>query len=71
VFKSEGGKYITFLTLGIDNGKYIDLLIKGPVAYHDYDVVCGVGNVKTSNGSQYIECQTVRTFKLEKFNSSS
>jgi DNA polymerase III subunit alpha len=71
VFKGEGGKYITFLTLGIDNGKYIDLLVKGPVAYHDYDVVCGVGKVKTSNGSQYIECQSVRTFKLEKFNSLS
>jgi DNA polymerase III subunit alpha len=71
VFKGEGGKYITFLTLGVGNGKYIDLLVKGPVAYHDYDVVCGVGKVKTSNGSQYIECQNVRTLKLEKFNSSA
>lgn len=71
VFKGEGGKYITFLTLGIDNGKYIDLLVKGPVAYSDYDVVCGVGKLRTSNGSQYIECQSVRSFKLEKFNSSA
>jgi DNA polymerase-3 subunit alpha len=71
VFKGESGKYITFLTLGIDNGKYIDLLVKGPVAYSDYDVVCGVGKIKTSNGSQYIECQSVRSLKLENFNSLS
>ena len=64
MFKGEKGRYVTFLTLGVGNGQYIDITVKKPVSYHDFDAVCGVGKLRTSNGSQYIECETVRAVKL-------
>lgn len=66
VFKGEKGKYVTFLTLGVGNGKYIDITVNQPLSYHDYDVVCGVGKLRNTNGSQYIECKAVKASKLEK-----
>ena len=64
VFKGEKGRYVTFLTLGVGNGQYIDITVKKPVSYHDFDAVGGGGRLRTSNGSQYIECETVRAVKL-------
>jgi len=65
VFKGESGRYVTFLTLGIGNGQYIDVTVKKPVAYTDADYVVGNGRLRMSNDSYYIECYEVTT---EKFN---
>ena len=67
VFKGDKGKYVTFLTLGIGNGQYIDVTIKKPFSYSDHDVVWGQGVIKHSNNSDYVECYDSEGFKLENF----
>ena len=54
VFKGKNGKYVTFVTLGIDYGQYIDVTIQKPFGYRDGDVVHGRGIVRTPNHSEYI-----------------
>lgn len=65
VFKADKGKYITFLTLGVGNGKYIDITVNKPIAYADADAVTGVGRMRMLNGTQYLECQIVKAVKLK------
>ena len=55
VFRGDKGRYVTFLTLGIGNGQYIDVTIKKAFAYSDYDVVWGQGTIRHSNNSDYVE----------------
>jgi len=67
VFRGAEGKYITFVTLGINNGEYVDVTIKRPFGYRDHDVVVGSGRVRYNNGSQYIDCVDAQGYRLEKY----
>tara|TARA_Y100000114_G_scaffold156282_1_gene182976 strand:- start:163 stop:1866 length:1704 start_codon:yes stop_codon:yes gene_type:complete len=67
VFKGPQGHYVTFVTLGINNGEYVDVTIKRPFSYSDHDVVVGSGKVKVSNGSKYIECYDAKGHRLDKY----
>ena len=40
-YKGNKGRWITFLTLGIGYGEYIDITVQKPVAYRDGDIVHG------------------------------
>ena len=64
VFKGETGKYVTFLTLGVGNGQYIDITVRKPVGYSDFDYVAGNGRLRMNNDSCYIECFEIDTFKF-------
>jgi len=67
VFRSDKNKYVTFLTLGVGNGQYIDVTIKKPFSYHDHDVVWGQGTIRHSNNSDYLDVYDVKGLTLEKF----
>jgi len=67
VFRGDKGKYVTFLTLGVGNGKYIDVTIKKPFSYHDHDVVWGQGIIRQSNNSEYLDVYDAKGFTLEKY----
>ena len=67
VFRGDKGKYITFLTLGVENGQYIDITVKRPFGYHDHDVIWGQGRIRYSNNSEYVECFDVKGYRLENF----
>jgi len=67
VFRGDKGKYVTFLTLGVGNGQYIDITIKKPFSYHDHDVVWGQGTIRQSNNSEYLDVYDAKGFTLEKF----
>ena len=67
VFRGDKGRYITFLTLGVGNGQYIDVTIKKAFAYSDHDVVWGQGTIRNSNNSDYVECFDSKGFRLEKY----
>ena len=67
VFRGDKGKYTTFLTLGIDNGQYIDVTIPKPVAYSDYDVVHGIGRLKHANGTDYLEGLEWKNYKIDSY----
>jgi DNA polymerase III alpha subunit len=67
VFRGDKGKYVTFLTLGVGNGQYIDITIKKPFSYHDHDVVWGQGTIRQSNNSEYLDVYDAKGFTLEKY----
>ena len=67
VFRGDKGRYVTFLTLGVGNGQYIDVTIKRAFAYSDHDVVWGQGTIRHSNNSDYVECFDSKGFRLERF----
>jgi len=70
VFKGKNGKYVTFVTLGIDYGQYIDVTIQKPFGYRDGDVVHGRGIVRTQNHSEYIQSTDVKLHNLQEWRHS-
>jgi hypothetical protein len=67
IFRGDRGQYITFVTLGVGNGQYIDVTIKRALSLQDHDVIWGQGTVRHANNSDYIECNDARGYVLEKF----
>ena len=67
VFRGAEGKYITFVTLGVNNGEYVDVTIKRPFSYRDHDVVVGSGRVRYNNGSAYIDCWDAQGHRLDRY----
>jgi hypothetical protein len=51
------GKALKFITIGYDNQKYIDLVIKGDVWNGNYKIVEGCGKLLKKDGSEYIEVE--------------
>jgi DNA polymerase III alpha subunit len=67
VFKGEQGRYVTFVTLGVNNGEYVDVTIKKPFGYRDHDVVAGSGKIRMSNGARYIDCYDAKGYRLDQY----
>ena len=67
VFKGEKGKYVTFVTLGVDNGQYVDITVKKPFAYSDCDVIWGTGRVRHKANSDYIEVDQIKGYKIDRW----
>ena len=61
-YRGKKGRWVTFLTLGVDYGEYIDVVIQKPFAYRDGDIVHGSGRVKHSNNSDYIDSNDVKSY---------
>tara|TARA_Y100000816_G_C26091772_1_gene577084 strand:+ start:315 stop:2018 length:1704 start_codon:yes stop_codon:yes gene_type:complete len=51
------GRGLKFVTIGYDNGKYIDLVIKNDVWQGNYTIVQGCGKMCKKDGSEYIEVE--------------
>ena len=69
VFKSERGKYVTFVTLGVGNGEYIDVTLHDPISTRKYPILLGHGFLKMNNRTQYIDakqCKGLTVDKLER-----
>ena len=49
------GRMITFVTIGYDNGKYIDLVMNGGTSIHKRHFIEGTGIVKEENGVKYVQ----------------
>jgi DNA polymerase III alpha subunit len=67
VFRGDRGKYITFLTVGVGNGEYIDLHIHKALPYRDSDIVWGQGEVKTKNGSHYVDVHQIQSYPAKQY----
>lgn len=50
------GKSVVLLSLGVDNGKYIDVIVKEKIKGY-YTIIEGVGKEKKNYGSSYIEVE--------------
>ena len=57
VYKTEPKRYIHFLTLGVGEGEYVDVIVDSPVKYSPGSVISGQGHIKTRDNSQYIHCR--------------
>ena len=55
VFKSDPKNYIHFITLGVGEGRYVDLVVDKPVKYTRDSVVVGEGQMWTKDNSNYLK----------------
>jgi DNA polymerase III alpha subunit len=61
-YHTVGGREITFITIGTDTGKYLDLVLDGTYEFDRFDVVEGEGWLKNNS----IQCQNISFDKLSK-----
>lgn len=60
VFKSKPKEYITFVTLGTGNGRYLDVVLNRAISFHEEPIIWGMGKLGYKNNSEYV---TVNKFK--------
>jgi len=70
-FRGRGGKWVTFLTLGIDYGVYIDVTIQRGINHRDGDIVHGTGRIRHSNNSDFIQSSDAKLYTFDKWRSQS
>ena len=54
VFKSAPKEYITFVTLGTGNGRYLDVILRNAVSFSDKPILWGKGRLGYKNSSEYV-----------------
>jgi Bacterial DNA polymerase III alpha subunit finger domain len=65
VFKSKPKEYITFVTLGTGNGRYLDVVLPHACSFHDQPIVWGVGKLGYKNNTEYVTVYKHKRFKLQ------
>jgi DNA polymerase III alpha subunit len=65
VFKSGSKDYITFITLGTGNGRYLDVVLPHAVSLHDHPIVWGTGKLGYKNNTEYVTVYKHKRMKLE------
>jgi len=65
VFKSKPKEYITFVTLGTGNGRYLDVVIPHAISFHDHPIIWGTGKLGYKNNSEYVTVFKHKKFKLQ------
>lgn len=65
VFKNGPKEYITFVTIGTGNNKYLDIVLDRPVSFHDQPILWGVGKLGYKNNSEYVMIRKHKRFKLQ------
>ena len=67
-YRGKGNRWVTFLTLGIGYGEYIDIVVKRAVSYRDGDIVQGQGRIQHSNNSDFIDTSMVDVYSFADWN---
>jgi len=65
VFKSKPREYITFVTLGTGNGRYLDVVVPHAISFHDHPILWGSGRLGYKNNSEYVTVYKHKKFTLE------
>jgi hypothetical protein len=55
VFKRDRQQYIHFITLGVGEGEYVDVIVDRPVKYSNGSVIVGQGKRYSRDGSQFLQ----------------
>jgi DNA polymerase III alpha subunit len=55
VFRRDRQKYIHFITLGVGEGEYVDLIVDNPIKYGSGSVIVGQGELQSRDGSQFLK----------------
>jgi hypothetical protein len=64
VFKSKPKEYITFVTLGTGNGRYLDVVVPHALSLHEHPILWGKGKLGYKNNTEYVTVNKVRKLKL-------
>ena len=69
VFKSDAKNYIHFITLGVGEGRYVDLVVDRPIKYSRDTVVIGEGQMWTKDNSNYLKVKrkNVRAMPIDQY----
>ena len=65
VFKSKPKEYITFVTLGTGNGRYLDVVVPHAVSFHDQPILWGFGKLGYKDNSEYVTVKKHKRLKLQ------
>lgn len=65
VFKSSPKEYITFVTLGTGNGRYLDVVVPRAVSFHDHPILWGKGKLGYKNNTEYVTVNKHKKLKLQ------
>lgn len=65
VFKSGVKDYITFITLGTGNGRYLDVVLPHAVSLESTPIIHGWGKLGYRNNTEYVTVVKHRRYKLE------
>ena len=65
VFKSKPKEYITFVTLGTGNGRYLDVVLPHAISFQEYPILWGTGKLGYKNNSEYVTVYKHKRMKLE------
>ena len=69
VFRRDRQRYIHFITLGVDEGEYVDLIIDNPIKYSAGSVIVGQGEKQSRDGSQFLQVKrsNVRSLPIQQY----
>jgi DNA polymerase III alpha subunit len=65
VFKSKPKEYITFVTLGTGNGKYLDVVVPHAISFQDHPILWGWGKLGYKDNSEYVTVKKHKRLTLE------
>jgi hypothetical protein len=65
VFKSKPKEYITFVTLGTGNGRYLDVVLPHAISLHDHPIIWGTGKLGYKNNTEYVTVYKHKRIKLQ------
>jgi len=55
VFRRDQKRYIHFITLGVGEGEYVDIIVDNPIRYGSGSVIVGQGELQNRDGSQFLQ----------------
>ena len=62
VFRGRNGRWVTFLTLGINYGEYADIVVPRAFQYRDGDIVHGSGRIMQKENSSHIQTTDAKLY---------
>lgn len=65
VFKARPKEYITFVTVGTGNNRYLDVIIPHAISFHDHPILVGVGRLDYKNNTECVKIKSHRRLKIE------
>ena len=69
VFRRDRNRYIHFVTLGVGEGEYVDLIIDAPIKYEPSSVILGNGELRNKDNSQFLQCNrgNIKSLALDRY----
>jgi DNA polymerase-3 subunit alpha len=69
VFRRDRKRYIHFITLGVGEGEYVDLIVDNPIRYGSESVIVGQGEMRSRDGSQFLQVHrsSVKSLPIDQY----